>query len=68
MGSDSHSDSHNLWEELEKSKDSSVVGAKAQEGCKGKKVGCEDENDPTEREVPMMQEKRERCRRDSVGR
>lgn len=36
-----------------------MVGAKAQEGYKGKKIGCEDENDPTEREVPMMQEKKE---------
>lgn len=34
-----------------------MVGAKPKRATREKKIGCEDENDPTEREVPMMQEK-----------
>lgn len=39
-----------------------MLGTKAQQGYGEKKVGCEDEDDPTEREVLMMPEKEDDAR------
>lgn len=44
-----------------------MAGTKAQQFYEEKKIGYEDENEPIEKEVLLMREKGDNCRREALG-